>query len=149
MIYTVTYSNPLGNCDNTTYVEADNEVDAALIAHADFWVASKPFDLSDYYVLEYEPDCVVRKSDILEKGLKREGGWTEELLDKKKNEALQEYVLDDWRLAYKKYGKKGLDELKANVVNKFGAKMGPDNNTATLVTDILSEARELEGILKS
>lgn len=147
MIYTVTYFNPLGNCDNITYVEADNEVDAALIAHADFWVASKPFDLSDYHVLEYEPDCVVRKSDILEKGLKREGGWTEELLDKKKNEALQEYVLDDWRLAYKKYGEKGLDELKANIVDKFGAKMG-SNNTATLVTDILSKAGELNDGIK-
>lgn len=102
-----------------------------------------------YYVLEYELDYVVRKSDILEKGLKREGGWAEEPLDKKKNEALQEYVLDDWRLAYKKYGEKGLDELKANVVNKFGAKMGPDNDTAALVTDILSEAGELEDIVKS
>lgn len=68
MIYTVTYFNPLGNCDNIAYVEANNEVDAALIAHADFWVASKSFDLSDYHVLEYEPVYVIRKSDILEKG---------------------------------------------------------------------------------
>ena len=36
MIYTVTYFNPLGNCDNVTHVEANTEVDAALIAHADF-----------------------------------------------------------------------------------------------------------------
>ena len=47
MVYTVTYFNPLGNCDNIAYVEANNEVDAALIAHADFWAASKSFDL--YY----------------------------------------------------------------------------------------------------
>ena len=25
MIYTVTYFNPLGNCDNVTHVKADNE----------------------------------------------------------------------------------------------------------------------------
>ena len=45
MIYTVTYFNPVGNCDNIAYVEADNDVDVALIAHAGFWAASKPFNL--------------------------------------------------------------------------------------------------------
>ena len=68
MIYTVTFFNPIGNCDNVTHVEADTEVDAALIAHADFWVTSKPFNLSDYNVVEYSPEYVVRKEDILEKG---------------------------------------------------------------------------------
>ena len=41
-----------------------------------------------------------------------------------------------------------MDELKANVTNKFGAKIDPDNNTATLVTDILSEAGELNDDIK-
>ena len=54
MIYTVTFFNPIGNCDNITHVEADNEVDAALIAHADFWVTSKPFNLSDYKIENYD-----------------------------------------------------------------------------------------------
>lgn len=62
MIYTVTFFNPIGNCDNVTHVEADNEVDAALIAHAEAWAASKPFDLYDYHVLEYESGYVIRKS---------------------------------------------------------------------------------------
>ena len=74
MIYTVTYFNLVGNCDNIAYVEADNDVDVALIAHADFWVTSKPFDLSDYNVVEYSPEYVVRKEDILEKGKKRQDG---------------------------------------------------------------------------
>ena len=63
-------------------------------------------------------------------------------------QALKEYVLEDWKYSYKKHGEKGLDELKADVINKFGAEMGPDNNTATLVADILSKAGELEGISK-
>lgn len=47
MIYTATYFNPVGNCDNIAYVGADNDVnvDVALIAHAEFWAASKPFNL--------------------------------------------------------------------------------------------------------
>lgn len=146
MVYTVTYFNPLGNCDNVIHVEADNEVDAALIAHADFWVTSKPFNLSDYNVVEYSPEYVVRKEDILEKGKKRQDGWTEDILKEKKLQALKEYVLEDW-----KYGEKSLDELKTDVIDKFGTEMGPDNNTTTLVTlvtDILSKTGELEGILK-
>ena len=61
-------------------------------------------------------------------------------------QALKEYVFEDWKYGYKKYGEKGLDELKADVIDKFGAEMGPDNNTATLVADILSKAGELENI---
>ena len=148
MIYTVTFFNPIGNCDNVIHVEADTEVDAALIAHADFWVTSKPFNLSDYNVAEYSPEYVVRKEDILEKGKKRQDGWTEDTLKEKKMQALKEYVLEDWKYDYKKYGEKGLDELKAAVIDKFGAEMGPDNNTATLVADILSKVGELEGISK-
>lgn len=34
MIYTVTYFNPVGDCDNIAYVETDNDVDVALIAQA-------------------------------------------------------------------------------------------------------------------
>ena len=148
MIYTVTYFNPLGNCDNVTHVKADNEVDAALIAHADFWVTSKPFNLSDYNVVEYSPEYVVKKEDILDKGKKRQDGWTEDILKEKKMQVLKEYVIEDWKYGYKKHGEKGLDELKAAVIDKFGAEMGPDNNTATLVADILSKAGELEGISK-
>lgn len=146
MIYTVTFFNPIGNCDNVTHVEADTEVDAALIAHADFWVTSKPFNLSDYNVVEYSPEYVIRKEDILEKGKKRQDGWTEDILKEKKIQALKEYVLEGWKYGYKKYGEKGLDELKAAVINKFGTEMGPDNNTATLVADTLSKAGELENI---
>lgn len=123
-------------------------MDAALIAHADFWVTLKPFNLSDYNVVEYSPEYVVRKEDILEKGKKRQDGWTEDILKEKKLQALKEYVLEGWKYGYKKYGEKGLDELKAAVIDKFGAEMGPDNNTATLVADILSKVRELEGISK-
>ena len=46
MVYTVTYFNPLGNCDNIAYVEANNEVDAALIAHAEFWAVFKSLNSS-------------------------------------------------------------------------------------------------------
>ena len=148
MIYTVTYFNPVGDCDNIAYVETDNDVDVALIAHAGAWAASKPFDLYDYHVLEYESGYVIRKSDIFERALKRKSGWTEEFFNKTKAETLKEYVLDNWWLAYKKYGEKGLDELKVNVIDKFGAEVGPDNNTIALVTDILSEAGELSDDIK-
>ena len=148
MIYTVTYFNPLGNCDNITHVEADNEVDAALIAHADFWVTSKPFDLSDYNVVEYSPEYVVRKEDILEKGKKRQNGWTEDILKEKKMQALKEYVLTDWKYGYKKYGEKGLKDLQNDVAYKFGDSLGPENNTHFLVESILLKADELDGILK-
>ena len=142
------FFNPIGNCDNVTHIEADTEVDAALIAHADFWVTSKPFDLSNYNVVEYSPEYVVKKEDILEKGKKRQDGWTEDILKEKKLQALKEYVLEDWKYGYKKYGEKGLDELKADVIDKFGAEIGSDNNTATLVADILSKVGEFEGISK-
>lgn len=148
MIYTVTYFNPLGNCDNVTHVEADNEVDAALIAHADFWVTSKAFDLSDYNVVEYSPEYIVRKEDILEKGKKQQDGWTEDILKEKKMQALKEYVLEDWKYGYKKYGEKGLKDLKNDVAYKFSDSLGPENNTYFLVEDILLKAGELDGILK-
>lgn len=143
MIYTVTYFNPLGNCDNVTHVEADNEVDAALIAHADFWVTSKPFDLSDYNVVEYSPEYVVKKENILEKGKKQQDGWTEDILKEKKMQALKEYVLEDWKYGYKKYGEKGLKDLQNDVAYKFGDSLGPENNTHFLVENILLKADEL------
>lgn len=46
MIYTVTYFNSVGNCDNIAYVETDNDVDAALIAHAGAWAAFKSLNSS-------------------------------------------------------------------------------------------------------
>ena len=104
--------------------------------------------MSNYNVVEYSPEYVVKKEDILEKGKKRQDGWTEDILKEKKLQALKEYVIEDWKYGYKKYGEKGLDELKAAVIDKFGAEMGPDNNTATLVADILSKVGELEGISK-
>lgn len=84
MIYSVTFFNPLGNCDNIAHVEADNEVDAALIAHTDFWATSKPFSLSDYNVSEYSPEYVVKKEDIFEKGKKRDGAGQKIFLKKRK-----------------------------------------------------------------
>ena len=46
MIYTVTYFNLVGNCDNIAYVGADNNVDVALIAHAEFWAVFKSLNSS-------------------------------------------------------------------------------------------------------
>lgn len=62
-----------------------------------FQVTSKPFDLSDYNVVEYIPEYVVRKEDILEKGKKQQDGWTEDILKEKKMQALKGYVLEDWK----------------------------------------------------
>lgn len=118
MIYSVTYFNPLGNCDNTTHVEADNEVDAALIAHAEFWVASKPFDLGDYTVLEYDPDFVIHKDDIFKR---KNGGWTPKIFIEKKKEALKAYVKEDWIYGYKKDGEKGKKLLIEDAKDKFGS----------------------------
>ena len=109
MIYSVTYFNSYGNCDNTVHVEAENEVDAALIAHADFWVASRPFNLNDYNVLEYNPEYIIIKDD----GLSKNYGWTEDKLKEAKKEALKDYVIENWKYGYQKDGKKGLKLLEA------------------------------------
>ena len=47
MIYSVEYFNPIGNCDNVVHVEASDEFEAALIAHAECWSMTKKFDFSD------------------------------------------------------------------------------------------------------
>ena len=116
MIYSVTYFNPYGNCDNTVHVEAESEVDAALIAHADFQTASRPFNLGDYHVLEYCPEYVIKKDDVLAKN----HDWTEDKLKKAKRDALKDYVLKSWKYGYRKNGKKGLELLEAEVESMFG-----------------------------
>jgi hypothetical protein len=142
MIYSVTFFNPLGNCDNIAHVEADNEVDAALIAHADFWATSKPFCLSDYNVSEYSPEYVVKKEDIFEKGKKRDEGWTEEVFEEKKAKALEDYVLENWKYGYKNM-KDGLRHLMDETLDKFGQTTGAQKDTRLLALEILSNAGEL------
>ena len=44
MLYTVSYFNPLGNCDDIVHIEADFELEACLIAHADFHRLIVKFD---------------------------------------------------------------------------------------------------------
>ena len=134
MIYSVTYFNPYGNCDNTVHVEAENEVDAALIAHADFWVASRSFNLDDYNVLEYNPEYIIKKDDVLAKNY----GWTEDKLKEAKKEALKDYVIKNWKYGYRKDGKKGLKLLEAEVEFMFG-KVEP-----CAVQDILLKSCDLD-----
>ena len=134
MIYSVTYFNPYGNCDNTVHVEAENEVDAALIAHADFWVTSRPFNLEDYNVLEYNPEYIIKKDDVLAKNY----GWTEDKLKEEKKEALKDYVIKNWKYGYQKDGKKGLKLLEAEVEFMFG-KVEP-----CTVQDILLKSGDID-----
>ena len=44
MLYTVSYFNPLGNCDDIVHIEVDFELEACLIAHADFHRLIVKFD---------------------------------------------------------------------------------------------------------
>jgi len=134
MIYSVTYFNPYGNCDNTVHVEAENEVDAALIAHADFWVASRPFNLEDYNVLEYNQEYIIKKDDVLDKNY----GWTEDKFKEAKKEALKDYVIENWKYGYQKDGKKGLKLLEAEVEFMFG-KVEP-----CTVQDILLKSGDID-----
>ena len=136
MIYTVSYFNPLGNCENVTHVEADNEVDAALIAHADFWVTSKPFFLEDYSVSYYSPADIITKDKIYERHGR--GGWNEETFLEKKKEALKVSVLEDWKYCYKKDGLKGLEDLTEDITDKYGSW------ATLLIKDILKKAGEWE-----
>lgn len=98
MIYTVSYFNPLGNCDNIVHVEADSELEACLIAHADFHRPITKFDLSDYNCYEYSNEYIIRKEDIK--------GWSEEQLENAKNNAIKEFIKDNY-----KYYKNKMDDF--------------------------------------
>lgn len=89
MLYTVSYFNPLGNCDNIVHVEADSELEACLIAHAQYWTPTKKFDLSDYNAYEYSNDYIIRKENITH--------WTEEQLKNAKNDAIKEFIKDNYK----------------------------------------------------
>lgn len=98
MLYTVSYFNPLGNCDNIVHVEADSELEACLIAHADFHRPFVEFDLSDYHCCEYSDKYIIRKEDIK--------GWSEEQLENSKNNAIKEFIKDNY-----KYYKNKMDDF--------------------------------------
>ena len=98
MIYTVSYFNPIGNCDNVVHVEANSELEACLIAHAQFWTPTKKFDLSDYNAYEYSNNYIIRKENITH--------WTEEQLKNAKKNAIEEYVKDNY-----KYYKNKMDDF--------------------------------------
>lgn len=89
MIYTVSYFNPLGNCDNIVHIEANSELEACLIAHADFHRPFGEFDLSDYHCCEYSDKYIIRKEDIK--------GWSEEQLKNAKNDAIKEFIKDNYK----------------------------------------------------
>lgn len=99
MLYTVSYFNPIGNCDNVVYVEADSELEACLIAHADFHRPITKFDLSDYNCYEYSNEYVIRKEDI-------KNSWTEEQLENAKNDAIKKFIKDNY-----KYYKNKMDDF--------------------------------------
>lgn len=98
MLYTVSYFNPLGNCDNIVHVEANSELEACLIAHADFHRPITKFDLSDYNCYEYSNEYIIRKEDIK--------GWSEEQLENAKNDAIKEFIKDNY-----KYYKNKMDDF--------------------------------------
>lgn len=98
MIYTVSYFNPIGNCDNVVHVEADSELEACLIAHADFHRPFVKFNLSDYHCCEYSDEYIIRKEDIK--------GWSEEQLGNAKNNAIKEFIKDNY-----KYYKNKMDDF--------------------------------------
>lgn len=89
MLYTVSYFNPIGNCDNVVHVEADSELEACLIAHADFHRPFVKFDLSDYNCYEYSNEYIIRKENIK--------GWSEEQLENTKNDAIKEFIKDNYK----------------------------------------------------
>ena len=107
MLYTVSYFNPLANCDNVVHVEADSELEACLIAHAQFWLPIKEFDLSDYDVWEYSDEYIIRKENITT--------WTEEQLEAAKKNAIKEYIKDDY-----KYYKDKMEDFLAECKEKLG-----------------------------
>ena len=70
MIYNIRYFNKVDNCYKTIIVEADNKIDAALIAHAKIYTVIKPFYLDEYEVnqcdiKEYNIENIVKKDDII------------------------------------------------------------------------------------
>ena len=98
MLYTVSYFNPLANYDNVVHVEANSELEACLIAHADFYRPITKFDLSYYNCCEYSDEYIIRKEDIK--------GWSEEQLENAKNDAIKEFIKDNY-----KYYKNKMDDF--------------------------------------
>ena len=94
MIYSVEYFNPIGNCDNVVHVEADNELDAALIAHTNAWTAQKEFDFSDYHVCEFDPEYILRKFG---------SHWTDKQITDAREKSIRDYIKEDWKY-YKRDG---------------------------------------------
>ena len=108
MLYTVSYFNPLGNCDNVVHVEANSELEACLIAHAEFWSPMRKFRLSDYDAWEYSDEYIIRKEDI-------KNSWTEEQLENAKKNAIKEYIKD-----YYKYYKDKMEDFLSECKEKLG-----------------------------
>ena len=96
MVYSVEYFNPIGNCDNVVHVEADNELDAALIAHTNAWTSQKEFDFSDYHVCEFDQDYIIKKFG---------SHWTDKQIADAREKAIRDYIKEDWKY-YKRDGYK-------------------------------------------
>lgn len=107
MLYTVSYFNPLANCDNVVHVEADSELEACLIAHAQFWLPTKEFDLSDYDAWEYSEEYIIRKENITK--------WSAEQLETAKKNAIKEYIKDNY-----KYYKDKMEDFLVECKEKLG-----------------------------
>lgn len=122
MIYSVEYFNPIGNCDNVVHVEASNEFEAALIAHADFWSVEKEFDLSDYNVSEYDPEYIIKKEDVFKRNYT---SWTPEAFESTLNASLIEWLKDEWKYGYSKV-ENGLAELTDEYKIKSGVSLSVD-----------------------
>ena len=122
VIYSVEYFNPIGNCDNVVHVEASNEFEAALIAHADMWSMTKKFDFSDYNVSEYDPEYIIKKEDIFKK---KHTSWTPEAFESTLNDSLIEWLKDEWKYGYSKV-ENGLAELADEYKIKSGVSLSVD-----------------------
>lgn len=122
MIYAVEYFNPVGNCDNVVHVEAPNEFEAALIAHAYTWSKDKKFDFSDYNVSEYDPEYIIKREDIFKR---KHTSWTPEVFESTLNERLTEWLRDEWKYGYSNT-ENGLVELADYYKIKSGVSLSVD-----------------------
>lgn len=129
MVYAVEYFNPIGNCDNVVHVEAPNEFEAALIAHAENWSKDKKFDFSDYNVSEYDPEYIIKKEDIFKR---KHTSWTSEDFESILNESLTEWLRDEWKYGYSKI-ENGLEELRDYYKIKSGGSLSEDELKYILV----------------
>lgn len=122
MIYSVEYFNPIGNCDNVVHVEASDEFEAALIAHAECWSMTKKFDFSDYNVSEYDPEYIIKKEDVFKR---KHTSWTPEAFESTLNASLAEWLKDEWEYGYSKV-ENGLAELIDEYKIKSGVSLSVD-----------------------